>query len=202
MCFQRTVHYHPVMHFMHVIVVGSVWFLCECSPRLLPSHSDYVIHSACSQVTVIMLFTALAPKSQLLCCSPRLLPSHSDYVVHRACSQVTVIMLFTAVAPKSQWLCCSQRLLPSHSDYVVHRACSQVTVIMFSVACAERGWVVIIDARHCHYRHVKHAASTVKAALGNIRLLLVVRPDGFWEKQRVDCRKTEVDNQVRTKFIK
>ena len=65
-----------------------------------------------------------------------------------------------------------------------------------SVTSIERGWVVVVDARQCQYRYVKHATSTIKATLGNIRLLLVLRPDGFWDKQRVDCRKTEVDNQV------
>ena len=65
-----------------------------------------------------------------------------------------------------------------------------------SVTSVERGWSVVVDARSCPHRHVKQAASTIRAALGNIRLLLVLRADGFWDKQRVDCRKTEVDNQV------
>ncbi|KAF2358744.1 hypothetical protein FHG87_010493, partial [Trinorchestia longiramus] len=64
-----------------------------------------------------------------------------------------------------------------------------------SKTSVERGWVVVVDARQCHYRQVKHAASTIRAALGNIRLLLVLRPEGFWDKQKVDCRKAEVDNQ-------
>lgn len=68
----------------------------------------------------------------------------------------------------------------------------------FSNSCRERGWVVIVDARSCPYRLVKPTVSTIRAALGNIRYLFIVRTDAFWEKQRVDCRKSEVDNQVVT----
>ncbi|XP_068215232.1 uncharacterized protein [Palaemon carinicauda] len=64
-----------------------------------------------------------------------------------------------------------------------------------SVSSRERGWVVVVDARVCHYRLVKPTVSTIRATLGYIRHLFVVRPEGFWDKQRVDCRKSEVDNQ-------
>ncbi|RXG54670.1 Kalirin, partial [Armadillidium vulgare] len=62
-------------------------------------------------------------------------------------------------------------------------------------SCRDRGWVVVVDARNCPYRLVKPTVSTVRAALGNIRYLFIVRPEGFWEKQRVDCRKSQVDSQ-------
>ncbi|XP_069984239.1 titin isoform X5 [Penaeus vannamei] len=64
-----------------------------------------------------------------------------------------------------------------------------------SVSSRDRGWVVVVDARVCHYRLVKPTVSTVRATLGHIRHLFVVRPEGFWDKQRVDCRKSEVDSQ-------
>ena len=69
-------------------------------------------------------------------------------------------------------------------------------ITIFSVSCRDRGWVVIVDARTCPYRLVKPTVSTIRAALGNIRHLFVVRPEGFWDKNRVDCRKSEVDSQV------
>ncbi|MPC48701.1 SEC14 domain and spectrin repeat-containing protein 1 [Portunus trituberculatus] len=64
-----------------------------------------------------------------------------------------------------------------------------------SLSARDRGWVVVVDARVCHYRLVKPTVSTVRAALGHLRHLFVVRPEGFWDKQRVDCRKSEVDSQ-------
>lgn len=69
--------------------------------------------------------------------------------------------------------------------------------VLHSVSSRDRGWVVVVDARVCHYRLVKPTVSTVRATLGHIRHLFVVRPEGFWDKQRVDCRKSEVDSQVR-----
>ena len=71
-----------------------------------------------------------------------------------------------------------------------------ISFYVFSCSAKERGWVVVVDARHCPYRVVKPSISTVRAALGNIRTLYVIRPDGFWGQQRVDCRKSEVDTQV------
>lgn len=73
---------------------------------------------------------------------------------------------------------------------------SLIFSVMFSVSSRDRGWVVVVDARVCHYRLVKPTVSTVRATLGHIRHLFVVRPEGFWDKQRVDCRKSEVDSQV------
>lgn len=68
----------------------------------------------------------------------------------------------------------------------------------FSNETRNAGFVVVIDAQKCPWRlaraHIRH----VGVLLGtNLIKLIVIRPDAFWDKQRVEnCAKTYKKGEV------
>lgn len=56
----------------------------------------------------------------------------------------------------------------------------------------------IIDAQKCNWRSVKSIVDVVTNSLDiKLRKLYVVRPDGFWDKQRLEnCAKTQKHKDV------
>lgn len=56
----------------------------------------------------------------------------------------------------------------------------------------------IIDAQKCNWRSVKATVDTVTNSLDSkLRKLYVVRPDGFWDKQRLEnCAKSQKNKDV------
>ncbi|XP_065160451.1 titin-like isoform X4 [Atheta coriaria] len=72
-------------------------------------------------------------------------------------------------------------------------------ISIFSNETARRGFTVILDARKCPWRVARSCIRQVNAAFptGELAQFIVLRPDAFWDKQRVEsCRNAQKDGQV------
>lgn len=59
------------------------------------------------------------------------------------------------------------------------------------------GLTVLLDARRCPWRAARAAIRATSVALGpDMGQLIVLRPEAFWDNQRVDCTKVQKDGEV------
>lgn len=72
----------------------------------------------------------------------------------------------------------------------------------YSVETRQQGVTVVVDAQRSSWRLVRPVTRQVSQVLGSsLATLLVLRPDAFWDKQRVDnCARVHKDGEVLTPF--
>lgn len=62
------------------------------------------------------------------------------------------------------------------------------------------GLCVLLDGRRCPWRVARAAIRVARQALGpDLGRLIVLRPEAFWENQRVDCTKVPKEGEVSLK---
>lgn len=75
---------------------------------------------------------------------------------------------------------------------------NKLTILVDSVESRQQGVTVVMDVQRSSWRLVRPCTRQVSVALGSsIANLLVLRPDAFWDKQRVDnCARMHKDGEV------
>lgn len=68
----------------------------------------------------------------------------------------------------------------------------------YSVESRQQGVTVVVDAQRSSWRLVRPVTRQVSQVLGSsLATLLVLRPDAFWDKQRVDnCARVHKEGEV------
>ncbi|KAF7280803.1 hypothetical protein GWI33_005466 [Rhynchophorus ferrugineus] len=75
----------------------------------------------------------------------------------------------------------------------------QYLLSIFSESTRSKGYTAIVDARKGSWKHSKSYVKQVEDTLksNEIRQLIIIKPDGFWDKQRVEnCTSSHKDHEV------
>lgn len=72
----------------------------------------------------------------------------------------------------------------------------------FSDETKNCGFTVIVDAQKCSWRLAKMHMRATSLLGANLATLIVIRPDAFWDTQRVEnCAKTNKTGEVTTSHL-
>lgn len=74
----------------------------------------------------------------------------------------------------------------------------RLLIAVFSPETRRNGITVLLDARRCPWRTARGAIRTTGLTIGaDLGRLIVLRPEAFWDNQKVDCTKVHKDGEVR-----